>query len=89
MERDVVNRIEELREIIRGHDRKYYIEAAPEIPNTNDHDARHDDDGDARHDDDHDLHDDPRLRRGCGRLRDLRRARAGGKTSEQSVKAAE
>lgn len=31
MERDVVNRIEELREIIRGHDRKYYIEAAPEI----------------------------------------------------------
>ena len=31
MERDVINRIEELREVIRGHDRKYYIEAAPEI----------------------------------------------------------
>lgn len=31
MDRDAVNRIKELRETIRLHDRKYYIEAAPEI----------------------------------------------------------
>ena len=31
MDRDAVNRIKELRETIRVHDRKYYIEAAPEI----------------------------------------------------------
>ena len=61
------------------------IEAAPEIPNTNDYNARHDDD--ARHDHDHDIYDDPRLRRGRGLLRDARRAEAGGKTPGQSVKA--
>ena len=31
MDRDAINRIEELREIIRLHDRKYYIDATPEI----------------------------------------------------------
>ena len=31
MDRDAVNRIKELRETIRLHDRKYYLEAAPEI----------------------------------------------------------
>ena len=43
------------------------IGAAPELPNTNDYDTRHDDD--------YDVCDDVRLRRGRGLLGDVRRAR--------------